>query len=89
LTPSETVHQVLKFFNHLRDDLREVRCPILVVHASMDHRVPLRNADEILSRVQSIQKEKLILNNSYHMITMDNEKEIVNDKVFQFIQRNL
>jgi carboxylesterase len=86
-TPLESVHQLLKMSKVVRNKLNEVQCPILVMQAVKDHRVPISNVDLILNSVSSKIKEKVILTNSYHIIPLDYDKEIIKKSVLEFINK--
>jgi carboxylesterase len=43
-----------------------------------------RSADFVTSHIGSDHVHKILLHNSYHMITMDNERELVADETIRF-----
>lgn len=55
----------------------------------MDHVVPPKNTDFILNHIGSDQKEVVILNNSYHVASLDNDKEMIIKKSHHYIQKIL
>jgi carboxylesterase len=63
---------------HLRDKLGEVRHPTLLAHAQRDHTVPFGCMDAIAHRLGATEVRKLVLHDSFHVITLDVER----DKVF-------
>jgi len=64
--------------------LPAVHAPLLVVQAVHDDATSPRNADYILERVRSVQKELVLLENSYHVITADLDRAIVADRMTRF-----
>ena len=53
--------------------------PVLIIHARQDHVVDNKSAREIYQRISSKNKRILELQESYHIMTLDLEK----DRVFQ------
>ncbi|MHA2170870.1 MAG: alpha/beta hydrolase [Candidatus Kariarchaeaceae archaeon] len=82
---SDSAKQVHYLVSHVRKNLSRITQPILIVHSSRDNSVPLKNAFEIYEKVNSKIKEKLIVDNSGHVVTRDLDKEIIFGKSFEFI----
>lgn len=66
--------------------LAQVRVPCLVVHARDDDIASLKNPQLIEKRV-SAPVETIVLDNSYHMITVDQQKDEVIEHSVDFFQR--
>lgn len=84
--PTWGVHELLKLNRHVREDLPDVRCPLLVIHARDDHVVPVEDAAIIVAETGSRSKRQVILENSWHVVTLDYERERVQREVFEFIR---
>ncbi len=69
--------------------LGQIRCPALLVHGRHDHVCPLRGARRAFSRLGTPrdQKELVILDRSYHIVTRDVERGIVRTKIHDFVRR--
>lgn len=65
--------------------LPRIKCPALVIHSREDHVVPPHNGEHIMSRISSTDKELLWLDNSYHVATLDNDKELILQRTLAFI----
>ena len=65
--------------------LSRIQCPALIIQARNDHVVDPKTAEWIYENIGSKQKEICWLENSYHMATIDVDKEIVFGKVVEFI----
>ncbi|MBI3890832.1 MAG: alpha/beta fold hydrolase [Candidatus Wallbacteria bacterium] len=83
--PTSGVHELVRLNQHVREDLPEVDCPLLVMHARDDHTVPVEDAQILFEESRTSVKRKVILENSYHVITLDYEKERVQSEVWSFI----
>ena len=70
----------------VRRELPRVRAPSLVMHASNDDIASLKNAQLVVDRI-SAPTELILLKNSYHMITVDRERNIVIDRSVDFFNR--
>ena len=86
--PVAGVEQVMRMIAHVRDDLPAIHCPILVIHGQHDHTVPLENAREILDSVSSSEKKLVILPNSWHVVTLDVERDLLEQEVLAFVGKN-
>ena len=80
----EGIFQAHRLIRDVRANLARVRTPALIVHAEEDDMASPRSADFVESRIASTVKRKLILHDSYHIITLDNEKDIVADATTGF-----
>lgn len=77
------LHQLAK---RVRRQLSQVNAPCLVAHASDDDIASLDNAEVVLRSV-SVPTELLLLDNSYHMITIDREHRLLIDRSATFFDR--
>lgn len=58
--------------------LSRITCPITVIQSRDDHVVPARNALDIVNGLTSSNHVRLIwLNESYHVATLDNDKDLI------------
>jgi carboxylesterase len=72
---------------HVKKTLPMVDADLLIIHAIDDEVASPRNADMVMERVSSRSKEAIFLGNSYHIITVDNERETVCAEVDFFLRR--
>ncbi|UOY91998.1 alpha/beta fold hydrolase [Ectobacillus sp. JY-23] len=85
--PIKAIHQVLGLMEDTRARLANITCPLLVFKSKEDHVVPPANSDYIMNQVQSPLKETVTLYNSYHVASMDFDKEFVAEKCCTFIKK--
>jgi carboxylesterase len=88
-TPVAGVAQVMDLIAHVKDDLAQVRCPILVMHGAEDHTVPLANARQIIDSVSSPTKKLVILEDSYHVISVVRDRLALEAEVLSFVASEL
>jgi len=86
---AEGLFQTQRLISTVRKTLDKVRCPTLIIHAKDDDVASQRSADLVESRISSAVKKKIILGNSYHVVTLDNEKEVVAAETIDFFNNNL
>ena len=72
----------------VRPMLAQITQPALVIHSKRDHTCPIRkNLDYVMKHLGSPEKRAIELEQSYHVITVDCEKEIVANEVIEFVER--
>ncbi len=74
-----------KLCRHTIKSLSAITADLLVIHAVDDEVASVRNAQMVLNNVRSPVKEAYFLGNSYHIITVDNERETVCAEVAYFL----
>jgi carboxylesterase len=65
--------------------LPSITADLLAIHAIDDEVASVRNAEMVIGNVSSVIKEAIFLGNSYHIITVDNERETVCAEVADFL----
>jgi carboxylesterase len=76
--PLSALASLVELGAHLRDKLGDVKTPTLLMHAEHDHTVPFACMDAIAHRLGTTEYQKVVLHDSFHVITLDVER----DKVF-------
>jgi carboxylesterase len=84
--PGRSLGQLLRLIRDLKKRLPEIQTPTLVLHAREDDVTSIKNASYIAARIGG-RVEKILLENSYHMITIDQERELVADHSIAFLRR--
>jgi carboxylesterase len=86
-TPLKAAHSLSRFWKIVARDLPEVTAPVLVLHSAEDHVVHPRNSALVLDRVSSTEKQEIVLQESYHVATLDNDAELIFSSSADFVQR--
>lgn len=84
--PLKSLSQLLRLFKHLENDLRDIYAPTLIIYSRNDHVVQSQSALTIYEKVSSVDKRILELNRSYHILTLDLEREKVFAEITYFIE---
>jgi carboxylesterase len=64
-----------------------LQIPVLTIHGRQDHTAPPDGSELIMEKVASNDKELIWLERSYHVITMDYERQEVFERTLEFIQK--
>jgi carboxylesterase len=83
--PVPAIKEVYGLAAVTRDLLPRVKCPTLVIQSRDDHVVPPVNGRTIMSLVGAARAELLWLENSYHVATIDYDKDVICTAVQRFI----
>ncbi|HTT74723.1 MAG TPA: alpha/beta fold hydrolase [Candidatus Binataceae bacterium] len=76
------LHQLARL---VRARLGEIIQPTLLIHSRLDHTCPYdKNTGYVMSHLGSAEKRAVILEESYHVITVDSEKDRVAEEVTSF-----
>jgi carboxylesterase len=84
--PAVGVYELLKMLSYNRKRLHDVTVPLLLFHSKDDHTLPVSNTEIIMKGVGSIPKQRIELVNSYHVATLDYDKEIIFENSLIFVQ---
>ena len=67
--------------------LSRVTCETLVMHSEEDEVTSIRSAEFVCEHLGSRAVTFVRLTDSYHMITLDNERDTVAEQTLAFVQR--
>jgi len=81
------IYQARQLNKIIIKNLNKIICPVLIIHAREDDTASLKNMEVIGSKISAGEIEKLILEDSYHIITVDNEREKVMDACIKFLKK--
>jgi len=84
--PVACLREVTLLVSLTRDLLHNIKCPSLIIQAREDHVVPAVNAMHIMQTISSDDIRLLWLNESYHVATLDNDKDLIIDRVGGFFR---
>ena len=87
--PARQLHAGKKMMAFVRKSLARIQSRILIIHAIDDETAAPRNAEAILKGVESEVRKCVWLGDCYHIITFDNEREIVTNETARFISKSV
>ncbi|MBW1601661.1 alpha/beta fold hydrolase [Streptomyces sp. JJ66] len=85
--PLHAAHSLRELLKLTRGELPQVTQPLLVLHSRVDHVVPPSDTAVILSAVSSTEVTETVLEDSYHVATLDHDAERIFADSYAFITR--
>lgn len=85
--PLRAAHSLRAFFRLVDGELPQVTQPLLVLRSAQDHVVPAADTARVLSRVSSTDVQEIVLEQSYHVATLDNDADRIFEESLAFIGR--
>jgi carboxylesterase len=83
--PMTAIYQAQRLIRSVKRNLPKVVAPTLIMHAREDDVSSLRSADLVCSRIGSPEVIKRVFDNSYHMLTLDNDRGAVAQAAVDFL----
>ncbi|MBF0531492.1 MAG: alpha/beta fold hydrolase [Candidatus Omnitrophica bacterium] len=87
LFPVSLLRQLEILVRRLKTRLPHIAAPVQIIQAKEDDMTSVKNAEFIYDRIASRQKEIVLLEDSYHIITADQERGKVVDRMKDFFTR--
>jgi carboxylesterase len=84
--PWPSLAEFVRLSRHVKRRLERVRAPCQIIHSSHDDIAGLSNVAVIERRVRA-PLEKVLLDNSYHMVTVDQQRDVVVECSARFFAR--
>jgi carboxylesterase len=86
-TPLHAVASMLQLYAAVTADLTRIDQPLLLLRSAVDHIVPATNSAVVLAGVSSTDVTEIVLEDSYHVATLDNDAERIEKESLTFIAR--
>lgn len=86
--PIPPVKEFMAIMRVTDDLLPTVTAPALIFQSTEDHVVPPENGPHILEKLGSTDKELVWLENSYHVATLDNDKDLIAERTIRFVREH-
>lgn len=87
LTPVAAAHELAKLWADVRPYLDLVTCPVLVFRSATDHVVPASSMDIIRRQTSTLELTEVVLENSYHVATLDYDAGLIAERTFAFVDQ--
>lgn len=85
--PLKSMYSQTRLWRIVVEDLPHLRLPVLLFTSREDHVVPPVSWQTFLKRVGSDDVTHVVLENSYHVATMDNDAELIFNESVEFFER--
>ncbi|MFI6346991.1 alpha/beta hydrolase [Streptomyces sp. NPDC050560] len=86
--PLTAVDSLRRFFRLVDSELPMVTQPLLLMTSRQDHTVPTADSARVLSRVSSTDVTRRVLEQSYHVATLDFDADLIVDESLAFVGRS-
>jgi carboxylesterase len=87
--PLKAAHSLAQLWKNIKTDIAEVTQPVLLFRSLADHLVEASNAQWILDHISSTDKKEVLLENSFHVATLDYDAEIIETMSADFIKSHV
>jgi carboxylesterase len=87
--PTTLFRELHLLIRHLMKKMPGIRTPVQMIQALEDDMTSVKNSQYIHDHIASTQKETVLLHDSYHVITADQERRTVAQKMHEFFCRIL
>jgi len=85
-TPIEPLISLMEATTELHGRLADIRCPVLILTSPQDHVVPPSSSDVLAAAVAG-PVERVTLERSFHVATLDFDKDLVEKRTVEFALR--
>lgn len=86
--PTKAAASMLAYQARVKATLDKVTCPALLLASRQDHVVAVGNSPYALEHISSKDKELVWLERSYHVATLDYDKDIIVERTNRFIKEH-
>jgi carboxylesterase len=86
-TPLKALHSMVQGWKQVRADLPEVTAPIVIFRSREDHVVDEQSTRNIQAGVSSRDVTERVLDNSYHVATLDHDAQQIFEESAAFVAR--
>lgn len=87
--PAESMRELYRLSKAVRKIMLLIKTPALILHSAEDDLASSKNADYIERHIGEDVVRKILLKDTYHMITIDNQKETVADETINFLRDSI
>ena len=86
LFPLPTLSELNRLMNRVKGRLEKVSAPTLILQATNDDMTGPRNAQFVYDKIASVQKQIVLLDDCYHVITVDRQRQAVVTHLKEFFR---
>ncbi len=84
--PSHAMHELFKLIRTVKRSLPLVTAPTIILHALEDDVASIRNAEYVEQHIGATHVRKVLLPDTYHMLTLDLQKQRVAQETVDFFR---
>ena len=87
--PTKAAASMLAYQEQVKRRLSEITCPVLLLASRQDHVVNPGNSPYALEHIASKDKTLIWLERSYHVATLDYDKDLIVERTNRFIKEHV
>lgn len=87
--PAVSIYEQFKLIKEVKKELPVITTPVLILHSKEDDLASIKNPDYVEKKIGSKIVRKFILDNSYHMMTIDHQRERVAEETITFFMEQI
>ena len=84
--PVKAAYQLAQLWKHTNADLHRLTQPLLVFTSRDDHVVEPANSDRLMQQAATANKRQVVLEDSFHVATMDNDLKVIVSETLAFVR---
>ena len=84
--PAKAFMSLTEMWKLTRADLGKITAPTLLCHSEDDHVVEPQNSEALLAEIGSSDVREIVLHESYHVATLDNDRETIFRESLAFVR---
>lgn len=84
--PMTRLHQMEKLIGAVKRKLSRISAPALIIHSIEDDTTSIKSANYVEKHIGSLRMRKVFLDDCYHNVTLDNQKQLVVDETVRFFR---
>jgi carboxylesterase len=88
-TPLQALHSLTRLWREVRRDLPKVTAPLLLLRSRVDHVVDPSSGELVMAGVSSTVRREVVLEDSYHVATLDHDAQRIVDESLGFLAEHL
>lgn len=88
-SPLHAGYSLTRLWQVVAADLPKVTQPLVVLRSVEDHIVPAASGELVIAKAGSTDKTEVLLHDSYHVATLDNDAELIVKTSLDFVERVL
>ena len=83
-TPATVILESFHLIRATEKIMKEVTCPLLIVHSTEDEMASIKNAYYVEKHVSSKHIETMYIDDTYHVVTLDKRKDDIGKRMAEF-----
>jgi len=82
---TKSLRELTRVMYTLRNNIKKIKCPVLIIKSKDDHVIKYESGKDTVDALVCSDKTYVEVINSYHIATLDYDKDIIADSVISFI----